>query len=220
MPEVFRHLVNYARPRARESIARGRALGLTPVTWRDAAYPPRLTTIPDPPVAFWARGDLAVLGRPSIAVVGSRRATPSGLAVARQLAADLAGEGFCVVSGLARGIDGAAHAGALAAGGVTVAVLGCGADIIYPREHARLATEILASGVVLSEFSPGTPPLPEHFPLRNRIISGLARAVVVVEASDHSGSLITARMALEQGRDVLAVPGNVLSGSTGVRTLL
>lgn len=212
MPGVFHALVDHARPRARQSIARGRARGLVPVIWRDAVYPSRLKTIPDPPVAFWARGDLSVLSRPTIAVVGSRRATPSGLAVARQLATDLAEAGFCIVSGLARGVDGAAHAGALAAGGVTAAVLGCGADLVYPHEHERLATEILASGVVLSEFSPGTPPLPPHFPLRNRIISGLCRAVLIVEAGEKSGSLITARCALEQGREVLAVPGNVLSG--------
>jgi DNA processing protein len=209
---VLRRLVESARPRAQASLARARAGGLTAVPWFDATYPRRLAAIPDPPIVLWVRGDPAALAEPAVAVVGSRRATPSGLAVARRLAADLAEAGLCVVSGLARGVDGAAHAGALAVGRSTVAVLGCGADIVYPREHASLAARVAEAGALVSEFSPGTPPLPPHFPIRNRIISGLALAVVIVEASDKSGSLITARTALEQGRDVLAVPGSVLSG--------
>jgi DNA processing protein len=211
-PDVVRELVESARPRAQVSLARASVCGLRPVPWFDQTYPTRLAAIPDPPVVLWTRGDPAVLDRPAVAVVGSRRATPTGLAVARRLASDLAETGLCVVSGLARGVDGAAHEGALAVGGSTVAVLGCGADIVYPREHASLAERIVDVGALLSEFSPGTPPLPQHFPIRNRIISGLALAVVIVEASDKSGSLITARTALEQGRDVLAVPGSVLSG--------
>lgn len=147
-----------------------------------------------------------------MAVVGARDATPAGLAVARRLAGGLAEAGLVVVSGMARGVDGAAHGGALDAGGLTVAVLGCGADVVYPRQHVTLAGEVRRSGALVSELPPGTAPLPRHFPLRNRIISGLARAVVVIEASERSGSLITARMALEQGRDVLAVPGGVASG--------
>jgi DNA processing protein len=155
---------------------------------------------------------VSALAEPAVAIVGSRRATPAGLATARRLAGDLAGAGLTIVSGLARGVDGAAHAGALAAGGVSIGVLGCGADRVYPAEHTALAAELVARGAIVSELSPGTPPLPPHFPLRNRLISGLVLAVVIVEASDKSGSLITARLALEQGRDVLAVPGSVLSG--------
>jgi DNA processing protein len=132
--------------------------------------------------------------------------------MARRLGRELAAAGVTVVSGLARGVDAAAHEGALEAGGRAIAVLGSGVDVIYPPEHRRLATSLLEHGVILSEFPPGTPPLPAHFPLRNRIISGLVRAVVVIEAGEKSGSLITARQALEQGRDVLAVPGNAVSG--------
>ena len=211
-PEVLRRRVESARPRAQASLARARAGGLTPVPWFDSTYPARLAAIADPPIVLWARGNPARLAEPAVAVVGSRRATPTGLAVARRLAGDLAEAGLCVVSGLARGVDSAAHAGALAAGCSTVAVLGCGADVVYPPEHASLAARVVEVGALVSEFSPGAPPLPRHFPIRNRIISGLALAVVIVEASDKSGSLITARMALEQGRDVLAVPGSVLSG--------
>jgi DNA processing protein len=158
-------------------------------------------------------GDPDVLSKPAVAVVGSRRATPTGLAAARRLSQQLAEAGLAVVSGLARGIDGAAHRGALEAGGTTVAVLGNGLDVIYPAEHRELMAAVGRAGAAVSEFPPGTPPRPRHFPLRNRIISGLSRAVVVVEASEKSGSLITARAALEQGRDVLAVPGSIASGA-------
>jgi DNA processing protein len=186
--------------------------GLTLLSWSDTAYPPLLREIPDPPIVLWAKGDPAVLGRPAVAVVGSRNATPTGLQMARRLGRELAGAGLVVVSGLARGIDGAGHRGALDAAGPTIAVLGCGADVVYPREHAELVGRIASSGAVVSELPPGMLPLPHHFPLRNRIISGLSRAVVIVEASERSGSLITARAALEQGRDVLAVPGTVAGG--------
>jgi DNA processing protein len=156
-----------------------------------------------------------------VAIVGSRAASPYGLAVAEQLAGDLASRGVVIVSGLARGVDSAAHRGALGAGGVTVAVLGSGVDVIYPAEHAGLAASIDGTGAVISELVPGTGPQQWFFPLRNRIISGLSRAVVVIEAGEKSGSLITARCALDQGRDVLAVPGNVLSGrSRGAHALL
>ena len=170
---------------------------------------------------LWTRGARAGLQGPAVAIVGSRAASPYGLAVADRLASDLASRGIVIVSGLARGVDSAAHRGALAGGGATLAVLGSGADIIYPGEHASLAREIERSGLVMSELAPGTPPRPRFFPLRNRIISGLSRAVVVIEAGEKSGSLITARSALEQGRDVLAVPGNVLSGrNRGAHALL
>jgi DNA processing protein len=209
------------RADAAAAIDRAQARALTAIAWGDTAYPAALTTIPDPPPVLWTRGRGAALGALSVAIVGSRAATPYALSVAGQLAADLAARGVVVVSGLARGVDSAAHRGALAAGGITVGVLGSGADVIYPREHAALAEEIDRRGAVISELVPGTPPTPFFFPLRNRIISGLARAVVVVEANQKSGSLITARCALDQGRDVLAVPGNVLTGrNRGAHALL
>ena len=164
---------------------------------------------------------MAALDGPAVAIVGSRAASPYGLAVGERLAADLAERGVVIVSGLARGVDSAAHRGALAAGGSTIAVLGSGADVIYPPEHERLAREIVPNGAILSELVPGTPPRKQFFPQRNRVISGLSRAVVVIEAGEKSGSLITARCALEQGRDVLAVPGNVLTGrNRGAHSLL
>ncbi|MEO8257407.1 MAG: DNA-processing protein DprA [Acidobacteriota bacterium] len=197
---------------AAAALARGAACGLAPIVWSDAAYPPALAAIADPPPVLWTRGSRAALERPAVAIVGSRAASPYAIEVAERLAADLAACGLTIVSGLARGVDAAAHRGALSAGGATVAVLGCGADIVYPREHAGLARAIEPDGLIISELIPGTPPRPQFFPQRNRIISGLSRAVVIVEAGERSGSLITARCALEQGRDVLAVPGNVLSG--------
>jgi DNA processing protein len=200
------------RSDAAAALQRAAAAAIYALAWNDPAYPVALTTIADPPPVLWIRGHRAALSAPCVAVVGSRAASPYGLTVSAQLAGDLAACGLVVVSGLARGIDSAAHRGALADGGVTVAVLGSGADVIYPAEHAALARDIEKDGAVISELVPGTPPLPMFFPRRNRIISGLSRAVVVIEASDKSGSLITARCALEQGRDVLAVPGNVLSG--------
>jgi DNA processing protein len=200
------------RRRAREALASGRELGIEPVPWDSASYPVALTTIVDPPPVLWVRGSIDVLNRDAVAIVGARAASPYGLSVAERLASDVAAAGLVIVSGMARGVDSAAHRGALAAGGLTVAVLGSGVDVIYPPEHAPLARDIARTGAVISELVPGTPPLSHFFPMRNRIISGLCRAVVVIEAGEKSGSLITARMALEQGRDVLAVPGNVLSG--------
>ncbi len=185
--------------------------GLQLIASRTPGYPERLWEIPDPPIVLWARGDAPINGR-SVAIVGSRRSTPTGLMVARELGRDLASAGWTIVSGLALGVDGAAHEAALDAGGETIAVLGCGADVVYPHEHRALAARVVARGRILSEFPPGSAPRPWHFPLRNRIISGLAQAVVVVEASERSGSLITAKLAMEQGRDVLAVPGSAASG--------
>lgn len=209
------------RSRAADAIRRADAASIAAIPWSAAAYPAALTTLADPPPVLWTRGRVDVLSAPSVAIVGSRAASPYGLAVAEQLAADLAASGLVIVSGLARGVDSAAHRGALSAGGQTVAVLGSGADVIYPPEHAALAASIDANGAVVSELVPGTGPQPWFFPLRNRIISGLSRAVVVIEASEKSGSLITARCALDQGRDVLAVPGNVLTGrSRGAHALL
>ena len=200
------------RADAAAALERAQARAITAIAWSDPAYPAALTTIADPPPVIWTRGCSGSLSALSVAIVGSRAATPYALSVAAQLAGDLAARGVVIVSGLARGVDSAAHRGALAVGGITVAVLGSGVDVIYPREHAALAAEIDVRGAVISELVPGTPPTPFFFPLRNRIISGLSRAVVVVEANQKSGSLITARCALDQGRDVLAVPGNVLTG--------
>jgi DNA processing protein len=175
-------------------------------------FPQRLREIPEPPPRLWIAGDPRVLARTAVAIVGSRRASPGSLDIARRLAVDLARIGLTIVSGLARGCDGAAHRGALEAGGTTIAVLGSGPDVIYPPEHDALAEEIAGHGAILSEFPPGTPPLPHHFRQRNRLISGLAHGVIVIEANDKSGSLITAGYALAQGREVMVVPGTVLSG--------
>ncbi len=179
----------------------------------DGAYPSLLREIPDPPVTLYVRGAWrACLEAPCVGVVGSRRCSTYGQNVALSLARDLASRGLTVVSGLARGIDAAAHRGALEAGGRTAAVLGTGLDEVYPRDHRRLADEILErGGALVTQFPLGTPPVAENFPYRNRIISGLSLGVVVVEASELSGSLITARLALEQGREVFAVPGNITS---------
>jgi DNA processing protein len=173
------------------------------------AYPARLAALADPPPLLAMRGDPAQLGPPLVAIVGARRATPYGVGAARRLARELAGLGFGVVSGLAWGIDAAAHRGALDAGGRTIGVLGCGADQVYPRDHAALAAEMTAAGAIVSELPPGAAPLKHHFPLRNRLISGLAEALVVVEARARSGSRISAEHAAEQGREVLAVPGPI-----------
>jgi DNA processing protein len=162
-------------------------------------------------MALWLRGRIAGDDALAVAVVGSRRATPYGIDIAEQISRELAARGVTVVSGLARGIDSAAHRGALAAGGRTIAVLGCGVDVAYPPENRRLAQRITESGALVSQFAPGTPPLPYHFPERNRVIAGLALGVVVVEAAEHSGSLITAGFAAELGREVMAVPGRVTS---------
>lgn len=190
---------------------RAEAAGIGVLAWNDPRFPAPLLAIPDMPPVLWYRGALDALRAPAVAIVGSRAASAVALATAARLGADLAVLGITVVSGLARGVDSAAHRGALGSGR-TIAVLGSGVDHIYPREHTALADEIAREGLVLSEYPPGTPPLPFQFPMRNRLISGLSRAVVVIEANEKSGSLITAACALEQGRDVMAVPGNVLSG--------
>jgi DNA processing protein len=210
-PAALARKLTETRDAAEAAIARGASSGLTPILWREATYPPMLAAIYDPPPVVWYRGDVSVLARPSIALVGARAGSTYALDVAERLGEGLVRRGFAVASGLARGVDGAAHRGAISGGGPTVAVLGSGADVIYPAEHRDLAEEVVRSGAILSEHPPGSGPRPEHFPLRNRIISGLSLAVVVIEASEKSGSLITARSALEQGREVMAVPGNVLS---------
>jgi len=183
--------------------------GVATLDLADEHYPAWLRTIPDPPPVLYCDGSLEPGDRQAVAIVGSRQATPYGLRVTDALARELSRLGFTIVSGFARGIDAAAHRAALASGGRTVAVLGCGLDVDYPSGHASLRAEIAGSGAVLTEFAPGTAPFATNFPRRNRIISGLALGVVVVEAAEDSGSLITARLALEQGREVFAVPGPI-----------
>lgn len=174
-------------------------------------YPPVLEEIYDPPLVLYSRGDPEALDAAAVAIVGTRKPTPYGLQMAEGLAGDLACRGVAVISGLARGIDAAAHRGCLDAKGRTIAILGCGIDVTYPREHRQLTERILETGLLLSEFPPGTSPAPQNFPVRNRIISGLSLGTLIVEASEYSGSLITARLAMEQNREVFAVPGNLTS---------
>lgn len=178
------------------------------VTYISADYPKSLFEIPDPPPFLYIKGELHS-HELSVAIVGSRRATSYGLMTTGQLAEGLAGHGVCVVSGMARGVDTAAHRGALRVGGRSIGVLGCGVDKVYPPENRQLFEEMACKGCLVSEFPLGVMPLPENFPRRNRIISGLSSGVLVVEAAEKSGSLITAQFALEQGRDVFAVPGNI-----------
>jgi DNA processing protein len=189
----------------------------------DPAFPTLLRAIHDPPVGLFLRGgaDIALLARPAVAIVGARACSPYGDNVGRLLGRELAAAGLVVVSGLARGVDAAAHRGALDAGGSTVAVLGCGIDRNYPAAHAELAARIAATGLVISEYAPGVEPAPWRFPARNRIVAGLARATVVVEAREGSGALITADFALEEGREVFACPGEITSAlSAGSNALL
>ena len=177
-------------------------------------YPPLLRQIPDPPLVLYVRGDASLLSQHAVAIVGTRRPSAYGSQVGHRLARDLAERRLVIVSGLARGVDSTAHRGALEGNGKTVAVLGSGADVIYPRENRKLAEKILETGAIISEFPLGTAPTPENFPIRNRIISGLSLGVVVVEAAEYSGSLITARLAVEQNREVFAVPGNITSAQS------
>ncbi len=181
------------------------------VTYGSEGYPPLLQEIGDSPLVLYVRGDVSVLSQHAVAMVGTRRPTAYGISVAHRLACDLAQRQLVIVSGLARGIDSASHRGALEAKGKTVAVLGSGIDVIYPRENKRLAEQVVESGALISEFPLGTAPMPENFPIRNRIISGLSLGAIIVEAAEYSGSLITARLAAEQNREVYAVPGNITS---------
>ena len=184
-------------------------LGMDLMCWQDPDYPEVLRHIHDAPLVLYSQGDRSLLGQKQIAVVGSRHASRDGLAHARAFAAALSERGLLITSGLALGVDGAAHAGALDAGYPTIAVIGSGLDRIYPGQHRDLAQRISGQGLLVSEYPPGTPARPGHFPRRNRVISGLSCGVLVVEAGLKSGSLITARLALEQGRDVFAIPGSV-----------
>ncbi len=187
------------------------APGHSIVTLADAAYPPQLLEIPDPPALLYVLGDAGLLARQGLAIVGSRNATPQGVANAERFARAFSDAGLTIASGLALGIDAAAHRGALEGAGSTLAVLGCGIDVVYPQRNAELYRDIAARGAIVSEFALGFPPLAANFPRRNRLISGLARGVLVVEAALASGSLITARLAAEQGREVFAIPGSIHS---------
>jgi DNA processing protein len=181
------------------------------VTLGDPRYPQRLREIFDPPILLFFRGRVELLQSLMLGVVGTRRPTPYGIAVAERLAGDLAHAGLTIASGMARGIDTAAHRGTLSRGGDTVAVLGCGADIVYPAENRKLAADIAARGLIVSEFPMGSTAFPQNFPIRNRIISGMSTGVLVVEGAQYSGSAITAKLAMDQGREVFAVPGNITS---------
>jgi DNA processing protein len=181
------------------------------VTIGDPRYPQSLREIFDPPILLYVRGRVELLQNLALGVVGTRRPTPYGLAVAERLSGDLAHAGLTIVSGMARGIDTAAHKGALAHGGDTIAVLGCGVDVVYPLENRKLAADIAARGAIVSEFPMGAVAFPQNFPVRNRIISGLSAGVLVVEGAQYSGSAITAKLAIDQGREVYAVPGNITS---------
>jgi DNA processing protein len=231
--ETGSHVVRVPRDRAFRVFARRfdeasylARLGESGVCWiaRSAPeFPPLLHAIHDPPPGLFLRGaaDADVLRRPTVAVVGARSCSAYGAQVARTLGRELAAAGLVVVSGLARGIDGEAHRGALESGGATVAVLGCGIDRDYPAAHRELAARIRGSGLTVSEYAPGVEPAPWRFPARNRIIAGLSAATVVVEARDRSGALITADLALEEGREVFAVPGEITSAlSSGTNDLL
>src|ERR1022692_2597713 len=192
------------------------------LTREDEAYPERLLEIYDPPAVLWIRGDATVLARPGIAVVGTRQPSPYGLGMAEMLSRDLANRRLTILSGMARGVDSAGHKGALDAGGKTVAVWGTGIDVVYPKENKKLAERIVESGgAIVSEFPLGTFPAPQNFPLRNRILSGMSVGVLVVEGGEYSGTRITARCAMEQNREVFAVPGNVTNKSAwGPNTLI
>jgi DNA processing protein len=203
--------------------ARLSASGLRFLGRSDAVFPPLLRAIHDPPVGLFLRGTAAaeLLARPAVAIVGARACSPYGEQVARTLARELTAAGLVVVSGLARGIDGAAHRGALEADGPTVAVLGCGIDRDYPASHRDLARRVADSGLIVSEYAPGVEPAPWRFPARNRIVAGLAAAAVIVEARERSGALITTDLALDEGREVFAVPGEITSSlSKGTNALL
>jgi len=197
--------------------ARARIISLS-----DPEYPPRLKEIYDPPVVLFVKGSVEVLSLPGIAMVGTRHPTPYGTGIAERLSTDLAARGLVIISGMARGVDTASHRGAVAAKGKTVAVLGTGIDVMYPKENTRLAEQIVATGgALITEFPVGTFPAPQNFPIRNRIISGMSAGVLVVEAAEYSGTRITSRLALEQNRDVYAVPGNVTNKNAwGPNTLI
>jgi DNA processing protein len=207
---------------AQEELVRASAAGTHLRALDDPAYPPSLRQIYDPPIVLYIRGNVEVLSQAGIAVVGTRHPTPYGTGMAERLACDLAGRGLVIFSGLARGVDASAHRGAISAKGKTVAVFGTGVDEVYPKENRKLVDQMLSlGGAVISEFPLGTSPTPQNFPIRNRIISGISIGVLVIEAAEYSGTRITSRCALEQNREVFAVPGNVTNkNSWGPNTLI
>lgn len=207
---------------AQQECAKASEAGARIIALSDPEYPVRLKEIYDPPVILFVKGSVEVLAQPGIAMVGTRHPTPYGSAMAERLSTDLAARGLVIISGLARGIDTASHRGAVAAKGKTVGVLGTGIDVMYPKENTRLTEQIVAlGGALVTEFPVGTFPAPQNFPIRNRIISGMSAGVLVVEAAEYSGTRITSRLALEQNRDVYAVPGNVTNkNSWGPNTLI
>jgi DNA processing protein len=211
-----------ARAAAEDEMKRVAEVGGSVLTPEDADYPKRLREIYDPPAVLWIRGNAELLSRPGIAVVGTRQPSPYGAGMAELLSRDLANRRLVILSGMARGVDTAAHKGALEAGGKTVAVWGTGIDVIYPKENKKLAENIVAGGgTIVSEYPLGTFPAPQNFPIRNRILSGMSVGVLVIEAAEYSGTRITARCAMEQNRDVYAVPGNVTNkNSWGPNTLI
>jgi DNA processing protein len=218
LPAAVAQALHSRRPLsdAARELALAQAAGCRLLTWDEPQYPSRLREIYDPPTLLYTIGNIDLLNRHSISIVGARRPTPYGNQMAERLSKDLADRGLVITSGLARGIDASAHRGALAStnGTTTIGVLGCGIDVVYPKENKKIFKDIEQRGVIISEFPLGTFPAPQNFPIRNRIIAGMALGVVVVEAAQYSGSLITARLALEFGREVFGVPGNVTQPSS------
>jgi DNA processing protein len=217
LPAAVAQAVHSRRPLsdAAKELAQAQAAGCRLLTWDDPEYPSRLREIYDPPPLLYVKGNVGLLNRHTISVVGARRPTPYGNQMAERLARDLADRGLVIVSGLARGIDASAHKGALSsANGATIGVLGCGIDVIYPKENKKIFEEMEKRGAIISEFPMGTFPAPQNFPIRNRIIAGMALGVVIVEGAQYSGSLITARLAMEFGREVYGVPGNATQPSS------
>jgi DNA processing protein len=217
LPAAVAQAIHSQRPwsDASKELAQVREAGCRLLTWDEPAYPARLREIYDPPPILYIRGNIELLNRHMISVVGARRPTPYGNQMAMKLARDLADRGLVISSGMARGIDASAHKGALSsATGMTIGILGCGIDVVYPKENKKLFEEVEQRGVIVSEFPMGTFPAPQNFPIRNRIIAGMALGVVVVEGEQYSGSLITARLAMEFGREVFGVPGNATQPSS------
>ena len=217
LPAAVAQSIHSRRPLsdAAKELAQAQAAGCRLLTWDEPEYPARLREIYDPPPLLYVAGDVSLLSRHLIAIVGARRPSPYGNQMAERIGRDLAARGIVVVSGLARGIDASAHRGALSAvAGTTIGVLGCGIDVVYPKENRKIFEEIRQHGLLITEFPMGTFPAPQNFPIRNRIIAGMALGVVVVEGAQYSGSLITARLAMEFGREVYGVPGNATQASS------
>lgn len=217
LPAAVAQAIHSHRPwsDAAKELAQVQEAGCRLLTWDEPAYPSRLREIYDPPPVLYIRGNIELLNRHMISVVGARRPTPYGNQMSLKLARDLADRGLVISSGMARGIDASAHKGALSsATGTTIGILGCGIDVVYPKENKKLFEEVEQRGAIISEFPMGTFPAPQNFPIRNRIIAGMALGVVVVEGEEHSGSLITARLAMEFGREVFGVPGNATQPSS------